>query len=391
MKTKLIIFGITGDLSTRKLLPVLKDIVDTGEYEDLSVIGVSRRQVDTAELLSAQPVLIDRTSIFTMDLADKSAYVRLKESVDLQQDEQALVYLSVPPSAAADIVDFLGMAGFTTANVKILFEKPFGFDLTSAEEVITRSSRYFTEDQLYRIDHYMAKEVAQDIIRMRTTAESHDTWDNQSITKIEIIASEKIGVEGRGTFYEQTGALRDFIQGHLMQLLSLVLMETPSDFSMEKLPIYRLEALNRIQPADPVLARRAQYRGYSEEVGNPGGLTETFASLELSSDDSRWQGVSLQLTTGKALSEKRSFIKITQADGKVTILEEGASNKGGRLPDAYERVLIEAIHGRKSIFTTSPEVLQSWKIVAPVQQAWSMDNQPLPLYTPGTSYTDLIA
>ena len=387
MKTKLVIFGITGDLSRRKLLPALSEIAKTGDFEDLSIVGVSRRDVDVPELLSNQPELIDRTSIFSMDLAEAGDYIRLRDFLGLVSGEQAVVYLSVPPSAAADIVDFLGQAGLNTPNVKILFEKPFGFDLASAKEVIERTSRYFSESQLYRIDHYMAKDVAQEIIRLRRNAENHHHgWGKDSIQSIEVVASEAIGIEGRGVFYEQTGALRDFIQGHLLQLLSLMLMDVPADFPLSELSRYRLGALNHVQPADASKAVRAQYEGYQQEAGNIGSVTETFATLRLESDHQRWLGVPLTLTTGKNLAEKKTFIAVTYKDGSKDIFEEGAQVTNKRLPDAYERVLVESITGRKSIFTTSDEVLRSWEIVAPIQEAWSMGSEPLLLYKPGTRY-----
>lgn len=391
MKTKLIIFGITGDLSRRKLIPAISEIVAGRKYDDLSIVGVSRREVDVAELLAAQPDLIDRTEMFTMDLAEKGDYEKLSDYLRLGKDEQALFYLSVPPNAAADIVDFLGQAGLSSRNVKILFEKPFGFDLASAQDFISRTGRYFNESQIYRIDHYMAKEIAQEIIKRRSDFETHHrSWNKHSVASIEVVASETIGVEDRAVFYEQTGALRDFIQGHLMQLLSLVLMEIPQDFTLDKLSQYRLQALELIEPADPAGAVRAQYDGYQDEVGNKGSLTETFASVQLTSSDERWLGVSLRLSTGKALNEKRTYVKVTYHDGTEDIFEEGKILHDDRIPDAYERVLIEAIEGRKTIFTTGPEVLRSWEIVAPVQQAWEMDNQPLSLYSPGSSLHEFI-
>lgn len=385
MKTRLVIFGITGDLSRRKLLPVLSEILATGEYDDMEIIGVSRREVDVKELLVDQPELIDRTDIFTMDLARAEDYKKLSDYLRLGKDEQALFYLSVPPSAAADIVDFLGQAGLSSSNVKILFEKPFGYDLASAQDFITRTGRYFNESQIYRIDHYMAKEIAQEIIRLRSDADTrHHSWNTHSVMQVEIVAAETLGVEDRAVFYEQTGALRDFIQGHLMQLLSLVLMDIPRDFNFEKLSEYRLKALEQLKPADPAKAVRAQYTGYQTEVGNEGSLTETYASLWLESADERWAGVPLILTTGKRLDSKKSYILITYRDGQTEVLEEGKILREDRIPDAYERVLIEAIEGRKSIFTTGPEVLRAWEIVTPVQQAWEMDNTPLSQYEPGT-------
>jgi glucose-6-phosphate 1-dehydrogenase len=389
MKTKLIIFGMTGDLSQRKLLPALRDIVGTGEYEDLSIIGVSRREVSVDEIVGDVQDLADRTSVFTMDLAEPNDYRRLGDSLNLSGDEQALFYLSVPPSAAADIVDFLGQTGLNTPNVKILFEKPFGFDLESATDFLERTGRYFEEEQLYRIDHYMAKEVTQYILKLRSNAESHHhDWGFLSIKRIDVVASEKIGVEGRGVFYEQTGALRDFIQGHLLQLLSLVLMSMGDEPLAER----RLRALEQLEPAaDPASAYRAQYEGYQEEVGNIGSLTETFASLKLTSNQQRWHGVPIRLITGKNLDEKRSYIEVTYKDGTSDVFEEGKIPIEGRLKDAYERVLVDAIAGRKDIFTTGPEVLRAWEIVAPVQETWSMDNSPLPLYAPGDSFEKVLS
>jgi len=396
MKTKLIIFGITGDLSRRKLLPVLNQIVKGGDCEPLSIIGVSRREVNVPELIqesTQSDLLAERTTVHTMDLATPSDYIGLKESVDLQSDEQAVIYLSVPPSAAADIVDFLGEAGLNTPNVKIMFEKPFGFDLQSARDFIKRTMRYFTEDQIYRIDHYMAKEVAAEIIRMHVSAEQHHRdWNNKKVASIEIVASELLGVEDRAAFYEQTGALRDILQGHLMQLLSLVLLDASGDFDLEILPSRRLDALQALQPAEPVKAIRAQYEGYDGEVANPGSQTETFASVELFSDAPGWQNVPLRLTTGKRLNEKKTAITIHYKDGTSDVFEEGKVGPDNvSLPDAYERVLVEAIQGRKYIFTTSPEIIRSWQILAPVQLDWEMDSAPLRHYPQGTDAQQLIS
>ncbi|HEY8992808.1 MAG TPA: hypothetical protein VIM37_03075 [Candidatus Microsaccharimonas sp.] len=394
MKTKLVIFGITGDLSRRKLLPALKEIVQSGEFENLSIVGVSRRDVNVAELVETatnSEVLTDITTIFTMDLARADDYVLLRNHLDLQADEQALIYLSVPPSAAADIVDFIGRAGLNTPHIKLLFEKPFGFDLASAEDFIARTGCYFEEDQIYRIDHYMAKEVAAEVIRLRTIDAGAEQWGNTSIASVEIIASEKIGIEDRANFYEETGALRDFIQGHLMQLLSLVLMDLSPPFTIDNLAERRLKALSQVQVADPTKAVRAQYEGYQAEVSNIGSTTETFASIGLTSKDEHWSGVDLRLTTGKNLDKKQSAIIIHYKDGSEHVFDEAAiASTDKKLPEAYERVLVEAIRGRKYIFTTSPEILRSWEIVTPVQQAWEMDNQPLSLYIPGTSAQEIL-
>lgn len=427
MKTKLLIYGITGDLSTRKLLPALKEIISTGDFDDLSIIGVSRRDVNVEELLQTslgETHLADKVSIFSMDLAKADDYVRLKDFVALDDSEQLLVYLSVPPQAATDIVDFMGEAGINTPNVKILFEKPFGVDLQSAEDVIARTARYYNEEQLYRIDHFLAKEMAQNIAAFRGgNALFGHIWNNDSIEKIEVVASEKIGIEGRAQFYEQTGALRDIVQGHLMQLLALTLMDIPADFNWDTLPQMRLEALKAIQPADPAIALRAQYDGYQEEAGNPGSQTETFVALQLVSTAPQWQNVPIQLVTGKALNEKATEVRIyfrkfhdeqsnclilriqpnegieidlfTKTPGYDRQFEmqklQFSYPENTRLPDAYEQVIVDAIHSRKSLFTGSDEVLRSWQILQPVQSAWMMNQEPLKSYPQGSRISDIVA
>lgn len=386
MKTQLVIFGITGDLAGRKLLPALQSIVKTGEYEDLSIVGVSRREVDLSMLLEKEPELQNRTKIYTMDLATADAYKGLRTKLEEARADQTLFYLSVPPGAAADIVDFLGEAGLNTPDYKVLFEKPFGFDLTSAHEFIERTARYFSEDQLYRIDHYMAKEISAELIKLRQNAENHHHhWNNESVKAITVVATETIGIEGRAQFYEQTGALRDFVQGHLMQLLSLVLMQKPTS---EDLVPQRLRALEALVPVSPEQSTRAQYEGYQDEVGNPGSQTETFVAFATTSIDPAWRGVPIRLVTGKGLGEKRSYVRITYIDGTDDVFDETELTKrDGHHLDAYERVLIEAIAGRKKIFTSSPEVIRSWEILAPLQEAWMMDNNPLPTYKQGSDIT----
>lgn len=416
--TTLLIFGITGDLSRRKLLPALAQMVGTGEFDNLKIVGVSRGEVDLDKLLASHPELRNRTTIHTMNLAVAADYVKLKQALSLKSNHQLLAYLSVPPGASAQIVDLMGEAGLNTPNVKVLFEKPFGVDLESAKDFIARTARYYQEEQLYRIDHYLAKEMAQDIVafRGRNALFSH-IWNNNFIQSIEVVASEQIGIEGRGQFYEQTGALRDVVQGHLLQLLALVLMDIPHDFDWDELPKLRLQALEQLRPASPTKAFRAQYEGYQEEVGNPGSLVETFVSLELESLQPRWLDVPIRLTTGKALAEKTTEIrihlkKLHEAQSN-TIIFRIQPNEGVEMdlftkrpgydrtfetrhlsltfpedtqfPDAYEQVLVDAIRSDKNLFTSSAEVIRSWEILAPVQAAWGMDNTPLPAYQRGNS------
>ncbi|MDO4684799.1 MAG: hypothetical protein Q4B06_03795 [Candidatus Saccharibacteria bacterium] len=416
MTTKLLIFGITGDLSRRKLLPALQQIVTVDEFTSLELFGVSRREVDAEALLGD---LANRTTIITMNVAELAEYSRLASQLSLAENDQLLIYLSVPPRAATQIVDFLGEAGLNDNRVKILFEKPFGLDLESAHEMVERTSRYFHESQIYRIDHYMAKEMAQNIVAFRANnALFARSWDAAAIEKIEVNAFERIDIEGRAQFYEQTGALRDVVQGHLLQLLALVLMDVPYDIDWDKLPEYRLAALRSLLPADPEKALRAQYEGYTSEVGVPHSCVETFVSTELASSDARWQGVPLVLTTGKALDKKCTEIQVhfrracaTQTDYLTFRIQphEGIemtlnTKKPGydnqleerhlafsypediSLPDAYEQVIVDAIRSRKSLFTSSDEIIRAWEILQPLVDTWDMcPKDSIPRYQKGDS------
>lgn len=406
MKTTLVIFGITGDLARRKLLPALANIIEAEQTGELSIIGVSRRAVEQFEALGDHHHQLNgTTSMFQMDLDNPDDYIRLREHIGQEQDEQVLFYLSVPPESAAGIVENLGQAGLNAPVNKLLLEKPFGTDLASARTMIDHTAKYFGESQVYRIDHYLAKEMAQNIVTFRArNAIFSYLWSNQFIEKIEVVALESIGIEGRAAFYEQTGALRDLVQGHLMQLLSLTLLplSAEDELNWDSLPTRRQAALDDIIPIDPARSVRAQYEGYREEVNNPDSLVETFVSLELRSSDPTWAGVPLFLTSGKALSRKKTevrvhFRKTYEAQSNYLIFKiqpnEGiaidlVTKKPGydrevehqklsymyptdtRLPDAYEQVLVDAIASHKSLFATSGEVLRAWEILAPLQESW---------------------
>ena len=388
MRTKLVIFGITGDLASRKLLPALHAIVESGACNPIEIIGVSRREVSVADLIqqsTGADTLTPLTKVLQFDVAHVHEYGPLKDALQLVEDEQALIYLSVPPGAAADIADLLGEAGITGPRIKILFEKPFGYDEASARDFIERTARSFDDTQTYRIDHFMAKEVSLALLELRAVAENHHHhWDATSVESIEMIATETLGVEGRGQFYEQTGALRDIVQGHLLQLLSLVLMKPITSEQLALLPQHRLEALQHLQIADPRESVRAQYEGYDAEVENPGSTTETFVSLVLQSEDPRWSEVPIRILTGKALHEKKTAITVHYKDGsKDTFVEGEVFSSVDGLRDAYQRVLVQAIQGQKALFTTADEIVRSWQLLGAVQQAWAMNDAPLQRYAKG--------
>lgn len=424
MKTKLVIFGVTGDLSGRYLLPALGRIITTGEFHDLSIIGVSRRDIDARTVLGGQfDQLQAVTSFFTMDMGQASEFERLRVAIDLQPDEQLIFYLSVPPDAIGTIIQNLGQSGLNGSNVKLLLEKPFGTDLASARQAIAHVANYFDESHVYRIDHYLAKEMAQNIVTLRgRNALFAHVWNRDAIERIEVLALESIDIEGRAHFYEQAGALRDVLQGHLLQLLSLVLLPLPADLDWAKLSDCRAIALDHIQPADPARSIRAQYHGYRDEVGNPASTTETFISVQLESTDPNWQGVPLALTTGKALDRKKTEIRVhlrktndaqsnfiifriqpnegieidlvTKKPGYDRDLEMQELTfmypAGTHLPNAYEQVIVDAIRSQKSLFASGAEVLRAWEIVAPLQQAWAGSSDDLRFYDRGSKAKSIL-
>lgn len=432
--TLLVIFGITGDLAKRYIMPAIPEIAAAGKLpKQFKIIGVSRRDVTTVDVLKplikldteAHNFLQEHLEMFTMRLDEASEYKRLQQHLSqvgssLGSDTQYLFYLSVPPQHSQPIVKLLGETGLAQGNAKLLLEKPFGTDLESAKDFIGYVQQYFKEEQVYRIDHYLAKEMAQNLIVFRNSnALFKRTWNNQFIEQIDIIASESIGIEGRAAFYEQTGALRDIVQSHLLQLAALTLMVLPTN-STDSLQKQRLAALKSLHASAAI---RGQYQGYAEEVNNPGSTTETFTSITLHSDDKQWEGVPITLTTGKVLNEKVTEIRIhyrreheSEANELVLRIQPEAgieiclwSKKPGydkelqraplsfiygdyfdSLPDAYEQVLVDAIRSDHSLFASSDEVLESWRILAPIQHAWSMNNEMI-MYKPGSSLEEVIA
>jgi glucose-6-phosphate 1-dehydrogenase len=435
MHTTLIIIGITGDLSRRKLLPAVEKILRAKAVGPLRVIGVTRQELSTDEILAGSlgstDLLRPVFETYQMNLTDIDDFVRLKsylKDIASQSDEptQVLFYLSIPPQIALPVVELLGQSGIAKdRSTKLLLEKPFGVDLGSARELIEQATHYFNEEQLYRIDHYMAKEMTQNLVVFRqNNSLFRRTWNNQFIESIEIVASEVIDIEGRATFYEQTGALRDLVQSHLLQLAALTLANLPAD--RQSIPYERLKALQLIKTPYDINATtiRGQYAGYPQEVAIPQTTVETFVSLTLESNDPRWVGVPITLTTGKALDKKATEIRLTYkqdtAEEANTLTFRIQPNEGveielwakqpgysaelqkvpldfvyaghfSDLPDAYERVFVDAIRSDRALFTTSDEVLETWRILEPVQQAWSMESTPLISYSKGSTVEDILS
>jgi glucose-6-phosphate 1-dehydrogenase len=311
------------------------------------------------------------------------------------------------------------------ADSRIMVEKPFGYDLTTAKELIARLHSVFSESQIFRIDHYLAKETAQNILTFRfANPIFRANWDRQSITGITITASETIGIEGRAAFYEPVGALRDVVQNHLLQLLVLVTMNEPKTLSSQTIHAEKLRLLQSIKSIRPsavaTSAVRGQYRGYRQEVGHNRSNTETFARLHLAIDSPQWRGVPLTLQHGKRLDRRSTAVAIDFADSdsdqRNTLLfriqpDEGitvdllAKTPGlgnqtqhvemaftytqafgaTQQPSAYERVLIDGIRGDQTLFSSSAEVLESWRIVDAVVREWAKSSAGLIRYNPGVT------
>lgn len=429
--TILVIIGITGDLAQRKLLPAIREIAQVNALPDsFRIVGISRRELTLKDVAPADDDFWEHhLELRQMDLDDTAAYHDLATQLEgiersLGGSAQKLFYLSVPPDAAQTIIQKLGDAGLAEApRTKLLLEKPFGTDLSSAEQLVKNLEAHFKEEQVYRIDHYLAKEMAQNLVVFRSANPVFSqTWNSKFIASIEVIACETLTIEGRSTFYEQTGALRDVVQSHLLQLVALTLMELPKLDDWQSIPRLRCEALSAIAPAKT--AMRGQYEGYKEEVKNPDSAVETFVSLQLESTDPRWKGVPIKVTTGKALDQQFTEIRVAyrgegnteanlltlrvQPDESVQIAlwvkKPGYERQlqqiplsfkyshhfEDKLPDAYERVFMDAMRSDHSLFTTSQEVLASWKILAPVQAAWEKSSDDLGVYKKGSSPQDII-
>lgn len=419
--TKLLIFGVTGDLAKRKLLPALKQVVSSGSFQEFEIIGITRRAIDLSELVDKS--LIKKMSLYQMDIADLTDYKKLKKHLKLDKDSSIVIYLAVPPMVAASITKHLGQAKLNGPKTKILFEKPFGMDIDSAKAMMSEVKQYFEENQMYMIDHYLAKEMTQNIVAFRgSNSIFRQVWSNRSIEKIDIIASEIVGLEGRGNFYDPVGALRDLVQGHLMQLLALILMDMPSRIVWSNLPALRLEALRHIETVKPREVVRGQYIGYRNEVYNPNSQTETFVMVNVRSNSALWEGVPIRLITGKALKKKVTCIDIYFRANDISQTNrlrfniqpnEGVeidlySKKPGyerelemqklafkypddlSLPEAYEQVLIDALRSEKSLFTTSEEIIESWRILQPTIESWQNKQGELYRYARGTSYKEIL-
>lgn len=469
----IVIYGANGDLTKRKLMPALYRLAFEGRLAPgFAVIGVSRTQMSddqfrermkesVKKFLEDSPFdenlwtsFAEGLTYLAGDVADEASYGALAEhlrkvSADRQTDGNVLFYLSTQPSQYAQIAEGLGRAGLNHdekgAWRRIVIEKPFGHDLTSSGELNVRLQRVFKEDEIYRIDHYLGKETVQNIMAFRFgNGIFEPLWNRTYIDHVQITAAESIGVEGRGAYYQEAGALRDMIQNHLLQVLATVAMEPASSFSSNAVRDERAKLLRaiRIMRPDQVAANAVagQYGegrsgsemvpGFRQEPGvDPHSMTDTYAAVTFLVDNWRWAGVPFYVRTGKALPKRVSEVAIqfrtaplamfrkategAEAIPNVLILriqpEEGISLRfaskrpgtgmqirpvsmdfnygssfGERSPSAYETLLLDAITGDATLYTRQDMVEASWTAVQPILDYWSTQKFAFPNYAAGT-------
>ena len=425
----LVLFGATGDLARGKLWPALHDLAASGRLpEELSVLGVSR-SASTEELrdLAAEhgPAgarldggerwerLLGATEVVNGAADDPELYERLGEALEGREGDR-LTYLSVAPSLFAEIAGRLagiGLGREAGAASRLVIEKPFGEDLATAHELRAALHEHFDEEQLLRIDHYLGKEAAQNLLVLRfVNGIFEPLWDRRSIESIQITVAEDGGVDGRGEFYDATGALRDVGQNHLLQLLALTLMDAPARVAGDELRAERLKVLRSIRPIEPGDAVLGQYEGYGDEEGvEDGSRTDTYAAVRVEVASWRWAGVPCYLRTGKRMEAKAAEIAVAfrpsphmpfeGADGwaganrliigiqpgekvrlhvtgkrpgeglelvKVELDFDAGEAASREAPEAYERLLGDAIAGDTTWFTSSDEVEAQWAAIDPL-------------------------
>ncbi|HDN2512227.1 glucose-6-phosphate dehydrogenase [Providencia vermicola] len=459
----LIIFGTKGDLARRKLLPSLYQLEKAGYiHPDTRIIGVGRADWTQADYVEFVKEALDkflkeeldsalweklsaRLDFCNLDVNETDSFVRLADMLK-QDSHPAIHYFAMPPSTFGAMCQGLGHAKLNKKPNRVVMEKPLGTDLESSQEINNEVAKYFDESQVYRIDHYLGKETVLNLLALRFANSLFiNNWDNRTIDHVQITVAEEVGIEGRWGYFDQAGQMRDMIQNHLLQILTMIAMSPPADLTTDRIRDEKVKVLRSLRRIDHTNVRekavRGQYTsgfvqgkkvpGYLEEEGaNKQSMTESFVALRVDIDDWRWAGVPFYLRTGKRLPAKCSEVVVyfkkpalnifsesyqDLPQNKLTIRlqpDEGIDieimNKAPgldhkhrlqttkldlsfsetfnqtHLADAYERLLLEAMRGIQALFVRRDEVEEAWKFVDSIMDAWAMDNEAPKPYQAGT-------
>ncbi|WP_286268731.1 glucose-6-phosphate dehydrogenase [Thalassotalea hakodatensis] len=461
--SEIVLFGALGDLSRRKLLPALYQLDHVGLLNDKSrIVGVARQDISLTEF---NDFVLENLTTFVKEGLDETTLARFKarlvyQQLDFKQTDSysaladtlsgghktRIYYFSTPPAIYGDITDGLKKAGLVTEADRVVMEKPIGHCLESSKVINDQVSRYFNENQIYRIDHYLGKETVLNLLVLRFANSLFTTnWDRNCIDHVQITVAESVGIEGRWGFYDEAGQMRDMVQNHLLQILSLLAMEPPADLSADSIRDEKLKVIKALVPISRQNVKdttvRGQYSdgflnggpvpGYLNEDGaNENSNTETFVAIKAEIDNWRWSGVPFYLRTGKRMPAKHSEIvvhfkpqphnifKESHADlpaNKLTIRlqpDEGVElqmmnkipgiasqlniheNKldlsfskiyqDQRVVDAYERLMLEVINGNQSLFVRRDEVEAAWTWADGIIEAWQSTNEAPKPYAAGS-------
>ena len=458
----MVLFGATGDLAMRKLLPALFEAHCEGAlHADGRVIALGRALPGRQQYLEqvereARPHTRDRAGqaqwadflqrveCLALDAESDADFVALAAALGAPQPQRATVcYLATPPRLFAPICARLAAVGLNHAGVRVVLEKPLGHDLESSEAIHAEVGQYFAENQIYRIDHYLGKESVQNLMAIRFgNVLFEPLWRREWIDHVQITIAEELGVEARGAFYDRTGALRDMLQNHLLQLLCMVAMEPPATLDADAIRDEKLKVLKALRPIgeSEVDGRtvRGQYRagavagrpvpGYRQEAHvDPESRTETFVAVRAEVANWRWSGVPFFLRSGKRMQESLAEIVVQfrgvplvlfgvpssaqsanrlvirlQPDERISlhflVKEPGdamrvrassldldvQSASRGRRAGAYERLLLDVLRGRLGLFMRRDELVAAWKWVEPILERWQLEGSPPKVYTAGT-------